>query len=195
MRFFFVPVGRSVFADWMGKQDPWYGRNVTCLTQAYVVTYPNILPPIPINFCEKNARKSNRVSKLEQQQLHTQSLGDLRSRSSSIAGDGAVEELRRTLMLADIGGSQKTVLCSKLKLNSRKKKRTVMDNPLSPKWSLRSGFESYFREANNIIQVKIFQCECWYSDSLQNDLIIPFILYAEIGADVEYSEVSLFWKL
>lgn len=188
--FYFIPIGSSVFGDWLGRQDPWYGRHVTCLSNAYCSTYPTILPSPVITYCEKQSRKQTVVQRPKQDlSLHSQSLGDadVRRRSSSISTDKALDELKRTFMLADIGTSR-NVLCSNLKITKGRKKVSNVANPIAPRSILRSEVEAYFREAKNIVPVQIYQCECWFSDSLQSDLIIPFSLFALIGSEVELQE-------
>ena len=54
-------------------------------------------------------------------------------------------------------------------------------NFLSPIYALRCELDNYFREAKNHLQLFIYQCECWINDTLQSDLIIPFIQFAELG--------------
>jgi len=50
VRLFFVPVGLSNFADWLGRQDVWYGRTVTCLLECVGRLWPSIIPtPSPVN--------------------------------------------------------------------------------------------------------------------------------------------------
>ena len=51
-RYYFVPVGKSLFADWMGRQDPWYGRYIGCLMESFTTIFPSIFhnsvpPTIP----------------------------------------------------------------------------------------------------------------------------------------------------
>lgn len=163
----------------MGKQDPWYGRNVYCMTKSYCRTFPSTIPSITIPICKKQAKTTL---------LSPKSIGKQdEARRRSLSSDTVMAEMQRMLLLSRAGGSTAGILRPNVaaKFTSRKPKRSAFTNPYSPRHIFRHEIENYYREAKHISKLKAYCCECWFSESIQSDLVVPFLLYAELGSEVE----------
>jgi hypothetical protein len=208
-RVYYIPVERSTFADWLGRQDPWYGRNVSCLVSGLCKTYPSIIQLIAnptvleARLSTKRPQKPRTPEQLNKKNSSTViSSPPVPDRAKVISQnpiptqmDGALAEMQRRMAFNKpsegfrSGVSPRAAPAPAPNAPTVGAKRSpslnVRHMEVAPNFTIRTEMNDYFRDAKHLVKVAVFNCECWNDDTLRSDLSFPFIQHVEIGLNVE----------
>jgi len=210
-RVYFIPVEKSNFADWLGRQDPWYGRNITCLMSGLCKTFPSIIQLCNPSVIE--ARLSTKkplkpktpesLSKKTGSSVILQSPPADRAKSTSTQNaqmDGALAEMQRRMALkpsseqraSEHRASEHRAASGAHRTNTpppppakRAGSFSARARDWSPSLTIREELNDFFRDAKTLVKVSVFNCECWNDDTLRSDLSFPFVQHVEIGLNAE----------